>query len=181
MWPTMRAIGMASRDLPESLQVNPVRAEALLRGYLNTWGMYGLMLSDKAFFGDKLPETRTDQLPVVRRFYSQEPPLHTKFETQFYDMLGEAKRLQGTLRELDKQSRPDIADQKEQSPLAGEAKPLERAAKNLQGINSEMKAVRRAADLVPAEKRQRLDELTIERNQLLKDAVLAAKAAQANR
>lgn len=178
---TMRAIGMATRDLPESLQVNPVRAEALLRGYLNTWGMYGLMLSDKAFFGDKQPEMRTDQMPVVRRFYSQEPPQHTKFETQFYDMLGEAKRLQGTLRELDRQGRPDIADQKELSPLAGEAKPLERAAKNLQGINSEMKAVRRAADQSPAEKRQRLDELIVERNQLLKDAVQAAKAAQANR
>ncbi len=66
---TMKALGMASRDLPESLQVNPVRAEALLRGYLNTWGTYGLMLSDKAFFGDKLPEMRTDQMPVARRFY----------------------------------------------------------------------------------------------------------------
>lgn len=178
---TIKALGMATRDLPESLQVNPVRAEALLRGYLNTWGMYGLMLSDKAFFGDKQPEMRADQMPVVRRFYSQEPPQHTKFETRFYDMLGEAKRLQGTLRELDRQGRPDIADQKEQSPLAGEAKPLERANKNLQGINSEMRDVRRAADLTPAEKRQRLDGLTVERNQLLKDAVLAAKAVQAEK
>lgn len=178
---TMKALGMATRDLPESLQVAPARAEALLRGYLNTWGMYGLMLSDKAFFGDKQPEMRTDQMPVVRRFYSQDPPLHTKFETQFYDMLGEAKRLQGTLRELDKMGRPDIADQKEQGPLAGEAKPLERANKNLQGINAEMRDVRRAGDLTPAEKRQRLDDLTVERNQLLKDAVQAAKAAQANR
>lgn len=175
---TMKALGMATRNMPESLQVPPARAEALLRGYLNTWGMYGLMLSDRAFFADKLPETRTDQMPVVRRFYSQEPPQHTKFETQFYDMLGEAKRLQGTLRELDRQGRPDIADQKEQSPLAGEAKPLERAAKSLQGINSEMRDVRRDQDLTPADKRQRLDGLTVERNQLLKDAVQAAKAAQ---
>lgn len=44
-----------------------------------------------------------------------------------------------------------------------------------------MRDVRRAGDLMPAEKRQRLDSLTVERNQLLKDAVLAAKAAQANR
>lgn len=175
---SMKALGMASRDFPEALQVNPVRAEALLRGYLNTWGMYGLMLTDRAFFGDKLPEMRGDQMPVVRRFYAQEPPLHTKFESQFYDMLGEAKRLQGTMRELDRQHRPEIADQKEKSPLAGEAKPLERANKNLQGINAEMRDVRRADDLSPAEKRQRLDGLTVERNQLLKDAVQAAKAAQ---
>ncbi len=175
---TMKALGMASRDLPESLQVNPVRAEALLRGYLNTWAVYGLMLSDRAFFGDKLPEMRADEMPVVRRFYANEPAKHTKFETQFYDMLGEAKRLQGTLRELDRQGRPDIADQKEQSPLAGESKPLERANKGLQSINSEMKDVRRSDDLTPAEKRERLDALTVERNQLLKNAVLAAKSAQ---
>ena len=178
---TMKALGMATRDLPESLQVNPARAEALLRGYLNTWGTYGLMLSDRAFFGDKQPAMRTDQMPVVRRFYSQEPPQHTKFETQFYDYLGEAKRLQGTLRELDKMGRPEIADQKENSPLAGEAKPLERAQKNLQGINADMKEIRRAADLTPQEKRQRLDGLTIERNALLKAAVLDAKAAQAEK
>lgn len=178
---TMKALGMATRDLPESLQVPPARAEALLRGYLNTWAMYGLMLSDQAFFGDKLPEMRTDQMPVVRRFYQDEPARGTKFESQFYDMLGEAKRLQGTLRELDRQGRPDIADQKEQSPLAGESKPLERTNKNLQSLNAEMKDVRRADDLTPAEKRQRLDALTVERNQLLKNAVQAAKVAQANR
>ena len=43
---TMKALGMATRDLPESLQVNPVRAEALLRGYFNTYAMYGLMATD---------------------------------------------------------------------------------------------------------------------------------------
>ncbi|WP_235609673.1 LPD38 domain-containing protein [Azospira sp. I13] len=175
---SMKALGMATRDMPEALQVNPVRAEALLRGYLNTWGMYGLMLSDKAFFGDQLPETRTDQLPVVRRFYSQEPPLHTKFETQFYDMLGEAQRLQGTLRQLDRLKRPEIADQKERSPLADEAKPLERANKSVRSLNAEMLQVRRDDGLSPQEKRQRLDELATERNALLKAAVQDAKAAQ---
>jgi len=175
---TMKAAGMATRDLPENLQVNPVRAEALLRGYFNTYAMYGLMLADKAFFGDKLPEGRTDQLPVVRRFFAEDPPQHTRFETEFYDMLGEAKRLQGTLKDLDRMGRPDIADQKEKSPMAGEAKPLERAAKNLTGINHEMLAVRRDAALTPEAKRAKLNALTIERNALLKGAVLDSKAAQ---
>jgi hypothetical protein len=90
-------------------------------------------------------------------------------------------RLQGTLRALDRMGRPEIADQKELSPLAGEAKPLGRAAKSLQGINGDMLATRRDQTLTPAEKRQRLDALTVERNQLLKDAVMAAKAAQHDR
>lgn len=174
---TLKVAGMATRDLPEALQVNPVRAEALLRGYFNTWAMYGLMLTDKAMFGDKLPESRTDQLPVVRRFYSQEPPPHTKFETEFYDMLGQAKRLHGTMRELDRLGRSDLADAKEKEPLAAEARPLERAAKNLSGINKDMLMVRRS-DASPAEKRRQLDELTVERNALLKAAVQDSKGAQ---
>lgn len=174
---TLKAAGMATRNLPESLQINPVRAEALLRGYFNTWAVYGLMLSDKALFGDKLPEMRTDDLPVVRRFYAQEPAKHTKYETMFYDMMGEAKRLHGTLRELDKQGRSDLADEKEADLMAGESKPLERANKNLQGINGDMRAVRRNPDLTPEEKRQRLDQLTIERNDLLKRTVLDTQSA----
>lgn len=175
---TFKALGMATKDNPEWAQVNPARAEALLRGYLNTWGMYGLMLTDQAFFGDKLPEKRADELPVVRRFYSQEPPKHTKFESQFYEMLGEARRLRGTLKELDELGRPELADRKEKSPLAGEAKPLERAQKTLGAIGREMEAVRRDAGLTPREKRQKLDTLTVERNALFKAAVQDSKAAQ---
>lgn len=175
---TMKAAGMATRNLPESLQVNPVRAEALLRGYFNTWAMYGLMLSDQAFHGDKVPEKRTDELPVVRRFYSQEPAKHTKYESEFYDLLSEAKRLRGTMKELDTMGLRDYADAKEQEPLATEAKPLERAAKNLGAINNESEKLRRDGNLTPREKREKLDTLTVERNALLKAAVLDSKTAQ---
>ncbi len=178
---TLKAAGMATRNLPEALQVNPVRAEALLRGYFNTWALYGLGLSDRAFFGDKLPEARTDQLPVLRRFYSQDPAQHTKYETMFYDMLGEAQRLQGTMRELDKIGRPEIADEKERNPMAGEGKPLERAARNLQGINADMRKVRRDDAMSPEEKRTRLDALTVQRNDLLKRAVKDTQAAMKER
>jgi hypothetical protein len=174
---TMKAAGMATADLPEGLQINPVRAEALLRGYFGTYAMYGLMLTDQAFFGDKLPAKRTDELPVVRRFYADEPARHTKYETEFYDMLQEAKRLRGTMKELDSMDLRGMADDKEKSPLATEAKPLERAAKNLSGINRDMEQVRRS-NATPAEKRAKLDALTVERNALLKAAVTDSKNAQ---
>jgi len=190
---TMKAAGMASRDLipdamkgpadklgisDETFQVNPVRAEALLRGYLNSWAMYGLMASDRFVVGKNLPEMRTDEKPVVRRFYRDEPQAHTKFESEFYEMLSASKRLRGSLKELDQMGLPQIADEKEKSPLAGEAKPLERAAKNLGAINKDMEQVRRDPGITSADKRQKLDALTVERNALLKDAVTAAKAAQ---
>ncbi|MBW7902946.1 MAG: hypothetical protein H3C26_15800 [Rhodocyclaceae bacterium] len=175
---TMKELGMATKDMPEWAQVNPARTEALLRGYFNTWGLYGLMLTDQTFFGDKLPEKRADELPVVRRFYANEPAKNTKFESEFYDLLTEARRLRGTLRELDELGLRQFADEKEQSPLAGEAKPLERAQKSLSAINRDMQAVRRDPALTPAEKRQKLDVLMVERNALLKGAVLESKKVQ---
>lgn len=174
---TMKAAGMATRDNPEWAQVNPARAEALLRGYLNTWAMYGLMLTDLNF-KDQLPEKRADELPVLRRFYSQEPAKHTRYESEFYELLTEAKRLRGTMKELDEMGLHGFADAKEQEPLATEAKPLERAAKSLGVINNDMQAVRRDQTMTPAEKRQKLDVLTVERNALLKQAVTESKAAR---
>lgn len=85
--------------------------------------------------------------------------------------------MHGTMRELDNMGLKSYADAKEASLLATEAKPLERAAKNLSGINKDMEQVRRS-DAAPAEKRQKLDALTVERNDLLKRSVLDSKAAQ---
>lgn len=136
------------------------------------------MLSDRAFFGDKLPEMRADQMPVVRRFYSEEPAQNTKFETKFYDMMEEAKRLTSTIKELDRMGRPEITDEKEKSPLVGESNPLDRAAKNLQHINAEMMRVHRDKTLTPEEKRQSLDQLIVEKNALLKATVQDAERVQ---
>ena len=174
---TMKAAGMATRDLPESLQINPVRAEALLRGYFNTWAMYGLMVSDRAFFPGQSPAMRVDQMPVVRRFYEGTPAMHSRYEDMYFDMLGEAQRLHGTLKALDKMGRPELADELERQPLANEAKPLERADKNLQVINRDMNEVRRSS-LSPDEKRARLDALQVERNALLKATVLESQQVQ---
>ena len=175
---TLKRLGMATRSLPEALQVNPVRAEALLRGYFNTWATYGLMLTDKALMEKNAPTMRTDQLPVVRRFYQQEPAQHTKYETMFYDLLGEARRVHGTIRELDKTGRSPIADEIERNPLARESHPLEYANKHLQVIQADMRGVRRDDRLTPDEKRVKIDGLIDERNQYLKKVVEESLAAR---
>ncbi len=168
---TMQALGMATRNMPEALQVNPVRTEALLRGYLSTWALYGLQLSDKAFFADEMPAGRTDQLPVVRRFYSEEPPLHTKYEQQYYDMLGESRRLFGTMRSLYKDGRQDLAEEYRDDPRLETYGGLEGTSKVLQMINMKMRAIRRDDSLDPEQKREALDEWTVKRNEVLKMTV----------
>jgi len=69
----------------------------------------------------------------------------------------------------------DIADDKEHEPLALKAIQLERVSKNLHVINEEMKLVQRDEGLSREEKRRRLDDLTIERNALIKETVIDVK------
>jgi hypothetical protein len=152
--------------------------KALLRGYLNTWAMYGLELCDRAFFANRLREKRLDEMPVIKSFYSQEPAKSTKYEEMYYDMLGEAKRLHGTIRELDKQNKTEFADEKDAQPMVKEYKPLSRANERLADINAEMREVRRNHDLTPEDKRHKLDALMVARNALLKAVVQESKSAQ---
>lgn len=175
---TMKRLGEATRNLPEGLQVPPARAEALLRGYFNTWAMYGLMLTDRAFFGKELPAMRADELPVLRRFHEGVPAKHTRYETEFYDMLGESQRLHGTMRALDKTNRSDIADEYANDPESGRYRELQRAQRNLSAINKDMMDVRRSGK-TPEQKRSELDALTEERNALLKSAVTGRDEAPA--
>ena len=163
-------LGVASRDLPESLQINPVRTEALLRGYFNTWAMYGLTLSDAALFDDK-PEMRIDEYPVIRRFYSADPAKHTRYETEFYEMLREATELRRTMTQMDKVGRPEIASELQTKPRQDEYTFLNKMNTQLRGIYKAQREVHLDRTMSPEEKRARLDELTQERNDLLKDVV----------
>lgn len=88
---------MATAELPEWAQLNPARSEALLRGYFNTWAMYGLQLSDEAFFGDKMP---TKRLRGTLRELDKlgEQPLADRKEK--HPMAGEATPLENANKEL---------------------------------------------------------------------------------
>ncbi len=171
----MTDLGLATRGLPRSLQAPPARAEALLRGYFNTWALYGLTLADGMVSDDK-PELRIDQYPVLRRFYVDDPARHTKYETQFYDMLREATELRRTMRHMDRVMRPDIGTELEERPTVREYRQLNRINEQVRGINQEMRAVYRNPDLSPKEKRQRIDNLTREKNRTLEAVVTDIEA-----
>jgi len=174
---TLAKLGEASRGLPRSAQVNPVVAEALIRGYLNTWGMYGLTLADAAFFDDR-PALRVDQYPVFRRFYEADPNRHTKYETEFYDMLQAATEARRGMRNMDRLNRPDIAGELAATPENAAATQLERQQKQASAIAAEMRQVRHDPSLTKEERRARLDELILERNALFRATVEDVKAGR---
>lgn len=166
----LKRAGEATRKLPEILQIPPARAEALIRGYFNTWAMYGLTLAD-SMASDNNPKLRVDQYPVFRRFYSAEPARHTRHETMFYDMLREATEARRTMRAMDRQNRPDLASELEEEPETEEFKQLNRANTELRGIRAEMHKVYADATLSPRQKRKQIDELTAEKNTHLRRVV----------
>jgi hypothetical protein len=173
---SLAALGEKTRNLPEALQVNPVRTEALLRGYLKTWAQYGLSLVDGALFDDK-PDMRADEYPVLRSFYEQEPAKHTKYETQFYDALKEATQLRRTMRHMNQTDRPEIADDLSAKD-DGSYGILHGTQRSLEGITRDMREVYRSKTMLPKQKRKELDALIGERNSLLKDTMSDVKDAQ---
>lgn len=173
----LKDAGLKSRKLPRSLQIAPARTEALLRGYLNTWAMYGLSLTDAALYDDK-PDMRVDQYPVLRRFYAKEPAKRTKYGTQFFDMLREATELRRTIKQMDKIGRPDIADEIEERKEIDRYTQLTRSNKQLQAINREMKQVYIDTRMTSEAKRRKLDALTQEKNTLLESVVKDIEAQE---
>lgn len=101
---TMRALGEATKDLPPGAQISPVRAEALIRGYTNSFGMYGLAMADRLFFDDQ-PDIELDDVMVLRRFYSGRKK-RTWQEEEVYKLAKEATMARRTLRDLVKDNAP---------------------------------------------------------------------------
>ncbi len=144
---TMKALGMATRDLPKSLQVQPARAEALLRGYLNTWGMYGLMLSDRVFFGDKLPRCA----PTKCRWSVASTPTSRRStpnsKRSFTTCWARPSACREPCANWIARAAPTSPTRKSRARWPARRSPWSGRTENLQQINAEMKGVRRDQDL----------------------------------
>jgi hypothetical protein len=170
---TMRAISSA---LPESLGASPKRLEHLMHGYLGAMGMYALGAADvmvgEASGMPESPAMRIDSLPVIKAFYQESPALHTRYGTEFYDMLNEVGQINKTINAYRKEGAEDKADS-----LHDENIDKLRHRKQLEGANKHTSALRKQIDAVyrgnlPADaKKTRIEILSGKINKLQKDAV----------
>lgn len=147
---TIRAYGEnVARYMPESLPEwlrSPKQLEALLRGYFNTWATYGLTLSDAVFFDD-VPDMRADQYPGLRRFYQSTPSPHSRYVTEFYEMLKEATEARRTMRAMVRSQRPETASEIAETPENIGYGPLGKAQERMQAFNAQMRRVSNTPDL----------------------------------
>lgn len=159
-------LGEATAGLPEALQVSPARAESLIRGYFNTFGMYGLALLDEAFYGDELPDTPWTRLPGVRRFTGAQPG-RVQAETDFYAALEAARKVRDSAAYVVRSARPpEIAERLYRRPEAAEVDVLEKTRALASELTEDMRLVYNDPDMTSEQKRRALDELRLERNRL---------------
>jgi hypothetical protein len=98
---------------------------------------------------------------------------NTRYVTEFYELLTEARKVRGALDLLGEKGAADELVANE--PLAAKVRQLEHAAGNLAKINREMHVVRESRDLGPEEKCRRLDKLARQKKVLGSAAVADAK------
>lgn len=172
----LREIGESTRNNPRALQINPARTEALLRGYFNTWAMYGLTLADAMIYDD-MPDMSVSQIPGLRSIY-KDGPGSSRYRTMFYEMLKEATEARATMRLMDRTNRMELGDEIAESPANLEYQRLTTANEYLQSISAEMKQVIVAKDL--AEVRTLANTLARERKFAPKVAELRKSRAWNN-
>lgn len=172
---TLRNVAELTATLPPTLQFSPARAEALINGYLHTWGMYGLMLSDELLYGDQLPTKRMDQLPVVRRFTRDHPLRGTVHEREFWEFSREVSNLHQTMKAMVDRSRPEIAERYAEQDKTALMEMVTVVSDTARQISQSMILITDDPDMTPEQKRAELDQLQIEKNQLFKDAMADIK------
>ncbi len=131
----LRQMGFAERHLPTSMQVSPAKVEALLRGYFNTWALYGITLAD-AVTNDDNPNLRVDQYPVIRRFYQASPTRGTHYLTELYDALQAATEVRRTSRLMARQDEREIAMDLARTPENYAYGPLTHASQFLRRLHA---------------------------------------------
>jgi len=160
-------------ELGKKTGVAPLKLEHWVRGYLGTLGMYLLMGSDGLVgdkFGGEVPTRRIDQIPVIRRFLRQAPYRGTRYETEFYKLAEETRKVTKTFNKIRDEGRDKDLNQyigsKDRELLFGIAGSVQEVTRNAAQINRAMRQIRIDKNMTADVKQKRINELQEQKNQL---------------
>jgi hypothetical protein len=176
--PGLRADPWTSEALQvvgEGLNISPKKMEALARGYLASMATFLLAGPDQMarWFGDfpEKPTPKTDDYPMIGRFWRTGPARNTKNMTRFYELLTESNQLVATVKHYSQ-----LGDFEKAKKLREEDKRLYAVNKLLKKYQRKLSKVRKRMSAVylskgSAEwKRKQIDDLTRLRNKYAKQA-----------
>jgi hypothetical protein len=150
------------------VEMSPLQVEHLVRGYFGTMGMYALTAVDMVTRDTQAAEHRWDEVPVLRSFMRQEPMRGTQFETDFYELLSDARMVAATFGKVIKEGRnPDLSER--DRVLYGVREGLDAVARDVSQINKAMRLIQADKDLSAREKREQLDKYQGIKNNLFEN------------
>jgi hypothetical protein len=161
--------------LGKGLNISPKKMEAAMRGYLATLSAFILGGTDQVarWVGDfpERPTYKTDDYPLIGRFWREGPARNTKYATRLYDAMTESDRLVQTVKHYMIEGNMERAEKLVNSNLGlfSANKMLSRIRKKMTTIRRAMKDVEIDRTLSGAEKRIEIDKLTVIRNGLVKE------------
>lgn len=165
---TLRAIG-------GKLNLSPKKMDHLARGYLASMSSFLLFGPDQIarWFGGfpEKPTPKTNDYPMIGRFWRTGPARNTKYMTRFYDLLKESNELVATVKHYKQLGDHDKAAKLKQENLNTIRfnKRLKKIQRKLSKIRKKMKKVHDSSISADA-KADRIDQLTRQRNRITKQA-----------
>lgn len=172
-WTSDTAIAIGNR-----LGVSPMKVEHYLRGYFGTLGAQALAVSDIALhdeerYGDR-PEARLTDYPVVRRFVGKSPQTSTRQQKEWYEFMQSVRSAKTTIDKIVSESRnPEayIEAHPEQERLAAvsEATGYQSVRDTINDLQAAMERVRTSKALNAEAKREQLDELQRQLNEVYRE------------
>ncbi len=172
------------KALSQALGMSPKKIEHLIRGYTGTIGGYVLGLSDivaRQIMGVESADTPISRYPIIKSVYQGSgPKSNTKFVSDFYDAMDAANQAYGSYKQA-----MELGDTKRQKELINEEGDKLRARVNLSRIqrkitklNKMQKTINDDRNLSGKEKRDRLDNITRQKNALYHQAYVTFKLGE---
>lgn len=163
---------------------SPKRIEAAVRAFFGSYGVYVMGIADEILdpiVGNPVePDLRGDQMPEIGSFIRQQPYSSTRFVSEFYDLKREIEAVAKTYKQY--RSQGQIEDAKDITRDGGNKKIamagwMRRKAKQMSGINKQIRSVEESRSLTSAQKRNQIDRLSEQRNELAEQVVKALNKA----
>lgn len=168
--------GMA-KSMPESApdwMRSPLRLQHMIEGYTGSVGQFVVATTDAMYreaFTDKvMPAKRELDQPVIRAFV-RTGVSNDKYVDRLYQMSEKAGQFYGTQKAYKDQKMREEYRQftEENKSILAARRNIDKAVARMQKLNKQTKAVYANDNMTPEAKREALDKLTVQKNELAKE------------
>lgn len=170
--------------LGRKLNISPLRAEYVVRGYLGTWGTWGLGLADFMVGdinnGGVEPTKGWQENFLLSPFVNEGPLKRTHSEDHLYNMLKETQKVANTVRLMvnrDPNRLEQYLDSPEKAAYYALNESLTGWAAQMRELNNTIEQVKIDPDLTGNEKRSQIFELQRAKNQISREVHKANNAS----